>query len=68
VIGDLPERHDATSVLACCVKLIERVPLEARKTLTWDQGTEMARHDDLASAVSIDVFFARAPRPVVAAD
>jgi transposase, IS30 family len=53
LIGDLPEGHDATSVLACCIELIERVPIEARKTLTWDQGREMARHDDLASAVAL---------------
>jgi IS30 family transposase len=63
LIGDLPEGHDATSVLACCIELIERVPLEARKTLTWDQGTEMAHHDDLASAVGIDVFFAEPHSP-----
>ena len=63
LIGDLPEGHDATSVLACCIELIERVPVEARKTLTWDQGTEMARHDGLASAVGIDVFFAEPHSP-----
>jgi IS30 family transposase len=63
LIGDLPVGHDATSVLACCIELIERVPVEARKTLTWDQGTEMARHDDLASAVGIDVFFAEPHSP-----
>jgi len=58
LIGDLPEGHDATSVLACCIELLERVPEALRRTLTWDQGTEMARHGDLASAVGIDVFFA----------
>src|ERR1035437_5389672 len=58
LIGDLPEGHDATSVLACCIELLERVPVELRRPLTWDQGTEMARHDDLAAAVGIDVFFA----------
>ena len=61
--GDLPEGHDATSVLACCIELLERVPAELRKTLTWDQGTEMARHPDLASAVGIDVFFAEPHSP-----
>jgi IS30 family transposase len=63
LIGDLPEGHDATSVLACCIELLERVPVKARKTLTWDQGTEMARHDDLAGAVGIDVFFAEPHSP-----
>jgi IS30 family transposase len=63
LIGDLPEGHDATSVLACCVELLERVPTTLRRTLTWDQGTEMARHDDLAAAVGIDVFFAEPHSP-----
>jgi len=63
LIGDLPEGHDATSVLACCIELIERLPEELRKTLTWDQGTEMARHPDLAAAVGIDVFFAEPHSP-----
>lgn len=63
LIGDLPEGHDATSVLACCIELIERVPTELRRTLTWDQGTEMARHEDLAAAVGIGVFFAEPHSP-----
>jgi IS30 family transposase len=61
--GDLPEGHDATSVLACCIELFERVPTELRLTLTWDQGTELARHGDLAAAVGIDVFFAEPHSP-----
>ena len=63
LIGDLPEGRDATSVLACCIELIERLPEELRKTLTWDQGTETARHDDLAAAVGIGVFFAEPHSP-----
>lgn len=63
LIGDLPEGHDATSVLACCIELVERVPVELRRTLTWDQGTELARHEDLAAAVGIDVFFAEPHSP-----
>ena len=39
-------------------ELFERVPEELRLTLTWDQGTELARLGDLAAAVGIDVFFA----------
>jgi len=61
--GDLPEGHDATSVLACCIELFERVPEELRLTLTWDQGTELARHEDLAAAVGIGVFFAEPHSP-----
>lgn len=58
LIGDLPGGHDATSVLACCIELLERVPSALRKTLTWDQGTEMALHHDLEEAIGIEVYFA----------
>ena len=63
LLGDLPDGHDATSVLACLIELLERVPSSMRRTLTWDQGREMARHHELAGAVDIDVFFAEPHHP-----
>lgn len=63
LIGDLPGGHDAENVLACAVELLERVPAELRRTLTWDQGTEMARHGELAELVDIDVYFADKQSP-----
>jgi IS30 family transposase len=44
--------------LACCIELFEYVPPELRRSLTWDQGREMARLEDFDGAVDIDVFFA----------
>jgi IS30 family transposase len=58
MMSDLPGGHSAENVLACCIELLERVPEELRRSLTWDQGTEMARHEDLEAAVGIKVFFA----------
>jgi IS30 family transposase len=58
LIGDLPGSHDATAVLSCLIELLERVPASLRKTLCWDQGREMALHQELSAAVDIDVFFA----------
>nr|WP_298337677.1 IS30 family transposase [Ferrimicrobium sp.] len=63
LIGDLPGNYGAENVLACCIELLERVPAELHRTLTWDQGREMARHDDLANAVGIDVYFANPHSP-----
>ena len=60
---DLPDGYDATSVLACLIELLERIPSSMRRTLTWDQGREMARHHELAGAVDIDVFFAEPHHP-----
>jgi IS30 family transposase len=63
LVGELAGGNGATSVLACCIELFERVPPALRKTLTWDQGREMARHEDLAAAVGLDVFFAEPHSP-----
>ena len=37
LIGDLPGGHGAENVLACCIELFERVPVELRRSLTWDR-------------------------------
>lgn len=58
LLGDLPDRHGAESVLSCPIGLFERVPSSMRRTLTWVPGREMARHDELAGAVDIDVYIA----------
>ena len=43
-VGELGD--DAT--LAALVEILDRIPQRLRRTLTWDQGREMARHADLA--------------------
>ncbi len=53
--ADLPEGHSANETLAGLVEILERIPPELRRTLTWDQGSEMARHAELCA---IDIYFA----------
>ena len=60
LIGELSGDHGAENMLACCIELFERVPAQLRRSLTWDQGREMARHEGLTAAVGIDVYFADA--------
>lgn len=57
-LADLPNGHSATDTLAALIELIERIPQRLRRSLTWDQGREMAAWEDLQTAVDISVFFA----------
>jgi IS30 family transposase len=36
---------------------LERVPAGLRRTLTWDQGKELAQHQQITAATGTDVFF-----------
>jgi IS30 family transposase len=40
-----------------------RIPLDARHTLTADNGKEFAAHAGLSQALSVDIFFAHPYRP-----
>lgn len=54
-------RMDGTGAEAALVgftRKLRRVPACVRKTLTYDQGKEMARHGELARRVGIRVYFA----------
>lgn len=57
-LADFPGRHDADETLAAVGEILERIPEHLRRTLTWDQGSEMARHTDLATLHGIDTYFA----------
>jgi IS30 family transposase len=46
----LPNGHDARAVRDVLIELLAQLPPEARMTLTWDQGSEMAHHDRIAKA------------------
>jgi transposase, IS30 family len=47
----------ADSTLAGFSRRLRTVPDSLRKTLTYDQGTEMARHEQLAKRLRMDIFF-----------
>jgi len=54
---------DAVSVLDGFTRRLRMVPESLRRTLTYDQGTEMAMHQTLAKRLHIDVFFCDAHSP-----
>ena len=47
----------AASVLHAFTRRLGQVPAALRRSLTYDRGTEMARHKELARALGITVFF-----------
>lgn len=49
---------DASSALAAFKKAFERVPQELRKSMTYDRGKEMARHEELSEKVKLSIYFA----------
>ena len=52
LLGHLPgARHDSATVRDVVVAALGVLPPDLRRTLTWDQGTEMARHAEIAAAL-----------------
>ena len=53
----LPGRHDAVSVRDEMIRVMGTLPEALRRTITWDQGSEMARHVEFRLETGIDVYF-----------
>jgi len=53
----LPHGHGADAVQAAMVETASRLPEQLRRTLTWDQGKEMANHVQIAAATDLDIYF-----------
>jgi len=54
----LPNGRDSRNTLKALTRLLKRLPPQDRRTLTWDQGNEMARYAKLEKRVGIDIYFA----------
>lgn len=59
----LPHAKNADGVLDALIATLRRIPSRLRVTLTWDQGSEMARHLELAKRCGIDIYFAEPKAP-----
>jgi len=55
--------HDADTVKDALFDAVKDLPGWMRKSLTWDQGSEMARHAALTLAADLPVYFAHAHSP-----
>jgi IS30 family transposase len=63
VLLHLGSGHDSEAVRDALHGALVAMPAQLRRTLTWDQGSEMARHGEIAHLLSDGVFFAEAGRP-----
>ena len=50
-------RRDSATVVAALAERISTLPEELRRSLTWDQGKEMARHRSFTIATDLQVYF-----------
>jgi IS30 family transposase len=53
----LPADHGAEAVRDAIVAQINTLPAALRRSLTWDQGIELARHTEITFAADLPVYF-----------
>lgn len=63
IVVNLPEDHTARSVNTAIETAFRLVPAHLKRSLTWDQGVEMAAHEQLTAATDVPVFFAERSSP-----
>ena len=53
----LPDNHGAITVRDGLLATIKTLPEHLRKSLTWDQGTELAQHRQITLATQMAIYF-----------
>ena len=59
----LPARHTAEAVRDALAEAMSQLPEQLRRSLTWDQGKEMALHAEITRALGMPVFFCEKASP-----
>ena len=57
LLARIEGRHDAPTTCAALTDIIGRLPEHLRRSLTWDQGREMADHAEFTIATDVAVYF-----------
>lgn len=63
IIINLPHGHTAAQTNQAIIAAFSPLPAHLKQTLTWDQGVEMARHQELAAATGLRIYFAERSSP-----
>ena len=53
----LPGRHTAETVAEAMVAKMATLPEQLRRSLTWDQGSEMSNHVQITEATGMEIYF-----------
>jgi IS30 family transposase len=59
----LPHDRTATTVRDRLIEVVHELPMPLKRSLTWDQGSEMGRHHELAHATGVPVYFCEPGKP-----
>ena len=57
LIVGLPEGKTSDKVVKAFAKKLENLPAYLKKSLTYDNGSEMALHEDLSNSIGIKIYF-----------
>ncbi|HEY2947786.1 MAG TPA: IS30 family transposase, partial [Micromonosporaceae bacterium] len=57
MLGALPDGYHSRHVIEVLSRLAQRMPAHLLRSLTWDQGSEMARHVTFTVATGCPVYF-----------
>jgi transposase, IS30 family len=63
ILLHLPGRHTAAAVRDAVIDAMKDLPAHLRRSLTWDQGSEMALHTEIAQALGMPVYFCEKASP-----